>query len=140
LAWQRLEFPVGETRRCGAILFPRRVRRDLIQPKPNQTNQKTKHMAINLRPLGDRVLVEPAEEKEVKKGGIIIPDSAKEKPTEGIIIALGTGKTDEDGKKLPFEVKKGDRVLVSKYGGTEIKLDGKEYKILNSDDILAVID
>jgi len=97
-------------------------------------------MAINLRPLGDRVLVEPAEEKEVKKGGIIIPDSAKEKPTEGIIIALGTGKTDEDGKKLPFEVKKGDRVLVSKYGGTEIKLDGKEYKILNSDDILAVID
>ena len=97
-------------------------------------------MAINLRPLGDRVLVEPAEEKEVKKGGIIIPDSAKEKPTEGIIIALGTGKTNDDGMKLPFEVKKGDRVLVSKYGGTEIKLDGKEYKILNSDDILAVID
>jgi len=97
-------------------------------------------MAINVRPLGDRVLVEPAEEKEVKKGGIIIPDSAKEKPTEGIIIALGTGKTDDNGKKVPFEVKKGDRVLVSKYGGTEIKLDGKEYKILNSDDILAVID
>ena len=97
-------------------------------------------MAINVRPLGDRVLVEPAEEKEVKKGGIIIPDSAKEKPTEGIIVALGTGKTDDNGKKVPFEVKKGDRVLVSKYGGTEIKLDGKEYKILNSDDILAVID
>jgi chaperonin GroES len=97
-------------------------------------------MAINLRPLGDRVLVEPAEEKETKKGGIIIPDTAKEKPTEGIVVALGTGKTDEDGKKIPFEVKKGDRVLVSKYGGTEIKLDGKEYKILNSDDILAVID
>ena len=97
-------------------------------------------MAINLRPLGDRVLVEPAEEKEVKKGGIIIPDSAKEKPTEGLVVALGTGKTDDNGKKVPFEVKKGDRVLVSKYGGTEIKLDGKEYKILNSDDILAVID
>ena len=97
-------------------------------------------MAINVRPLGDRVLVEPAEEKEVKKGGIIIPDSAKEKPTEGLVIALGTGKTDDNGKKLPFEVKKGDRVLVSKYGGTEIKLDGKEYKILNSDDILAVIE
>ena len=97
-------------------------------------------MAINVRPLGDRVLVEPAEEKEVKKGGIIIPDSAKEKPTEGVVVALGTGKTDDNGKKLPFEVKKGDRVLVSKYGGTEIKLDGKEYKILNSDDILAVID
>jgi chaperonin GroES len=94
----------------------------------------------NLRPLGDRVLVEPAEEKEIKKGGIIIPDTAKEKPQEGIIIALGTGKTDDNGKKVPFEVKKGDRVLVSKYGGTEIKLDGKEYKILNTDDILAVID
>jgi len=97
-------------------------------------------MAINLRPLGDRVLVEPVEEKEVKKGGIIIPDTAKEKPTEGIIRALGTGKTDDDGKKIPFEVKVGDRVLVSKYGGTEVKLDDKEYKILNSDDILAIIE
>ena len=97
-------------------------------------------MAINLKPLGDRVLVEPAEEKEVKKGGIIIPDTAKEKPQEGVIVALGTGKTDDNGKKVPFEVKKGDRVLISKYGGTEIKIDGKELKILNSDDILAVID
>lgn len=97
-------------------------------------------MAMKLKPLGDRVLIEAVEEKEVKKGGIIIPDSAKEKPTESIIVALGTGKTDEDGNKVPFEVKKGDRVLVSKYGGTEVKLDGKEYKILNSDDILAVIE
>jgi chaperonin GroES len=97
-------------------------------------------MAINVKPLGDRVLVEPAEEKEVKKGGIIIPDTAKEKPTEGLVVALGTGKTDDNGKKIPFEVKKGDRVLVSKYGGTELKLDGKEYKIFNSDDILAVIE
>ena len=97
-------------------------------------------MAINVKPLGDRLLVEPVEEKEVKKGGIIIPDTAKEKPTEGLIIALGTGKTDDNGKKVPFEVKKGDRVLISKYGGTEIKLDGKEYKILNSDDILAIIE
>ena len=97
-------------------------------------------MALNVKPLGDRVLVEPVEEKEVKKGGIIIPDSAKEKPTEGLVRALGTGKTDDNGKKLPFEVKVGDRVLVSKYGGTEIKLDGKEYKLLNSDDILAIID
>ena len=97
-------------------------------------------MATKVRPLGDRVLVEPAEEKEQKQGGIIIPDSAKEKPTESIVVALGTGKTDDDGKKVPFEVKKGERVLVSKYGGTEIKLDGKEYKILNSDDILAIVD
>ncbi len=99
-------------------------------------------MALNVKPLGDRILVEPIEEKETKKGGIIIPDSAKEKPTEStvVVVALGTGKTDDNGKKVPFEVKKGDRVLVSKYGGTEIKLDGKEYKILNSDDILAVIE
>jgi chaperonin GroES len=97
-------------------------------------------MAMNVKPLGDRILVEPAEEKEVKKGGIIIPDSAKEKPTEAIVVALGTGKTDDDGKKIPFEVKKGDRVLISKYGGTEIKLNDKEYKILNSDDILAVLE
>lgn len=97
-------------------------------------------MAINVKPLGDRVLIEQVEEKETKKGGIIIPDTAKEKPSEGIIVALGTGKTDENGKKIAFEVKKGDRVLVSKYGGTEIKLDGKEYKLLNVDDILAVIE
>ena len=97
-------------------------------------------MAIKVKPLGARVLVEAAAEQEVKKGGIIIPDSAKEKPQEAIIIALGTGKVDDNGKKVPFEVKKGDVVLVSKYGGTEIKLDGKEYKILNSDDILAVLE
>src|SRR5215472_2198228 len=97
-------------------------------------------MALNVKPLGDRILVEAVEEKEVKKGGIIIPDTAKEKPMESVVVALGTGKTDDNGKKVPFEVKKGDRVLVTKYGGTEIKLDGKEYKILNSDDVNAVLD
>jgi chaperonin GroES len=96
-------------------------------------------MALNIKPLGDRVLVEPIEEKEVKKGGIIIPDTAKEKPQEGKVVALGTGKTDDDGKRIPFEVKVGDRVLVSKYGGTEVKLNDKEYKLLNSDDVLAII-
>ena len=80
-------------------------------------------MALNVKPLGDRVLVEPVEEKETKKGGIIIPDSAKEKPTEGVIRALGTGKKNDDGKVQPFEVKVGDRVLISKYGGTEIKIE-----------------
>ena len=97
-------------------------------------------MALNVKPLGDRVLVEPVEEKETKKGGIIIPDTAKEKPMEGVIRALGTGKTDDNGKKVPFEVKVNDRVLISKYGGTEIKVDGKEYKILGADDILAILD
>ncbi len=94
---------------------------------------------LKIKPLGDRVLVETIEETETKKGGIIIPDSAKEKPQESKIVALGTGKIDDDGKKVPFEVKKGDIVLTNKYGGTEIKLDGVEYKILNQDDILAVI-
>ena len=99
-------------------------------------------MTLNVRPLGDRILVEPVEEKENKgkKGVIIIPDIAKEKSMESLVVAVGTGKTDDDGRKVPFEVKKGDRVLVNKYGGTEIKLDGKEYKILNGDDVLAVID
>jgi len=92
--------------------------------------------------VGDRILVESVEEKENKgkKGEIIIPDTAKEKPMESVVVALGTGKTDDNGRKVPFEVKKGDHVLVSKYGGTEIKLDGKDYKILNGDDILAVIE
>lgn len=97
-------------------------------------------MATKVKPLGDRVLVVPAEDKESEKGGIIIPDTAKEKPTESVIVELGTGKTDDNGKSLPFEFKKGDRVLTTKYGGTEIKLDGKDYKILNSDDILAVLE
>ena len=95
--------------------------------------------STNLRPLGDRVLVEPAEEKEVKKGGIIIPDSAKEKPMESVVIALGTGKKNEDGKITAFEVKVGDRVLISKYGGTEVKLDEKKYTLVREDDILGVI-
>jgi chaperonin GroES len=95
---------------------------------------------MNVKPLGDRVLVKPLEEKEVKKGGIIIPDTAKEKPQEGKIVALGTGKTDDDGKKIPFEVKKGDRVMYSKYGGTEIKIDGEDYLILREDDILGVLE
>ena len=97
-------------------------------------------MKSNVRPVGDRILVEAVEEKETKKGGIIIPDTAKEKPMESLVIALGTGKTDDKGQKIPFEVKKGDRVLVAKYGGTEIKLDGKDYRILTSDDVLAVIE
>jgi chaperonin GroES len=119
-------------RGCGGIL---------IQGKNQEQENEKKHtMALNVKPLGDRILVEPVEEKEVKKGGIIIPETAKEKPMESIVVALGTGKTDDNGKKVPFEVKKGDRVLVSKYGGTEIKLDGKEYKILNSDDLLAVLE
>ncbi len=95
---------------------------------------------MNVKPLGDRVLVQPIEQEEVKKGGIIIPDTAKEKPQEGKVIAVGPGKRDESGKLIPMDVKKGDRVLYSKYGGTEIKIDGKEYLIMREDDILGVLD
>ncbi|MBU4310498.1 co-chaperone GroES [bacterium] len=92
-----------------------------------------------IKPLGDRVLVKPLEPKEVKKGGIIIPDTAKEKPQEGKVVEVGKGKMLEDGKVVPLEVKKGDKVLYSKYGGTEIKLEGEEYLILKEEDILAII-
>ena len=97
-------------------------------------------MPTKIQPLGDRVLVEPLEEGEVKKGGIIIPDTAKEKPTTGKVIAVGTGKVDDNGKKIPFNVKKGDKVLMPKYGGTEVKLDDKTYQIMREDDILGVIE
>ncbi len=96
-------------------------------------------MALNVRPLADRVIVKPIEETEVKKGGIIIPDNAKEKPTEGEVVALGTGKRDDDGKVIAFTVKKGDKVLISKYGGTEIKIDGNMYLIMREDDILGIL-
>ena len=95
---------------------------------------------MNVRPLGDRVLVQPIEQDEVKKGGIIIPDTAKEKPQEGKVIAVGPGKRDDNGKLIAMDVKKGDRVLISKYGGTEIKIDGKDYLIMREDDILGVLE
>ena len=94
---------------------------------------------MNVKPLGDRVLVQAIEQDEVKKGGIIIPDTAKEKPQEGKIVAVGPGKH-EDGKLVPMNVKKGDRVLYSKYGGTEIKIDGKDHLIMREDDILGIVD
>ena len=95
---------------------------------------------MNIKPLGDRVLVEAVEQKEVMKGGIYIPDTAKEKPQEAKVIAVGPGKRDDQGKLIPMEVKAGDIVLTSKYGGTEIKLDDKEYKIVSSSDILAIVE
>ena len=96
-------------------------------------------MSANIKPLGDRVLLEIRENTEQMKGGILIPDSAKEKPQEYTVIALGTGKKDDNGNAIPFDVKVGDIVLTSRYGGTEVKVDGKEYKIVNQDDILAVV-
>jgi chaperonin GroES len=94
---------------------------------------------VNIKPLGDRVLVKPLDEKEVVKGGIIIPDTAKEKPQEGTIAAVGTGKRDDSGKLIEFTVKVGDKVLISKYGGTEVKVGGEEVLILNESDILGIV-
>lgn len=95
---------------------------------------------MNVKPLGDRAIVQPIEAEEVKKGGIIIPDTAKEKPQEGKVVAVGAGKRDDNGKLIPMDVKKGDRVLYGKYSGTEIKVDGKEYMIMREDDILGIIE
>lgn len=94
---------------------------------------------INIQPLGDRVLVKQVEEKEQIKGGIIIPDAAKEKSQEAEVVALGTGKTDENGKKTAFEVKVGDKVLIAKYGGTEVKAGDEKFTLLREDDILAIL-
>ncbi|MCK4546786.1 MAG: co-chaperone GroES [Candidatus Eisenbacteria sp.] len=94
---------------------------------------------MNIKPLQDRVLVKPLKEKEVKKGGIIIPDTAKEKPQEGTVAAVGPGRILESGTRVDLEVKKGDRVLYGKYSGTEVKVDNQEYLILREADILAIV-
>ena len=93
-----------------------------------------------IRPLGDKILVKPAEAKEVKRSGIIIPDTAKEKPQEGEIIAVGKGKTTDDGKVIALDVKAGDKVLFGKYSGTEVKIDDADYLIMTQDDILGIIE
>ena len=95
---------------------------------------------MKVRPLHDRLIVKRLEEEEKTKGGIIIPDTAKEKPIEGKVIAAGTGRINKDGKKMPMEVKTGDRILFAKYGGTEVKMDGEEYLMMKEEDVLAVIE
>jgi chaperonin GroES len=96
--------------------------------------------AMKIRPLHDRILVERLEEKEVRKGGIIIPDTAKEKPQEAKVIAVGNGKVGENGKKIPLDVKAGDKILFGKYSGSEVKIDDKEYLILREEDVLAILE
>ncbi|HYE90382.1 MAG TPA: co-chaperone GroES [Terriglobales bacterium] len=94
---------------------------------------------MKIRPLHDRILVERLEEQEVKRGGIIIPDTAKEKPQEGRVMAVGTGKVTDDGKRLGLDVKVGDKILFGKYSGSEVQVEDKEYLILREEDILAVL-
>jgi len=95
-------------------------------------------MAVHVKPLSDRILVRRLEDTEVKRGGIIIPDTAKEKPQQGEVIAVGPGRF-EDGKRVPLDVKKGDKVLMGKYSGSEVKIDGTDYIIIREDEVLAVV-
>jgi chaperonin GroES len=95
---------------------------------------------MKLRPLQDRILVQRLEEETTTKGGIIIPDTAKEKPAEGKVVAVGNGKIGEDGKRIALEIKKGDRILFGKYSGTEVKIEGEEYLIMREDDVLGIVD
>jgi chaperonin GroES len=97
-------------------------------------------MALSLKPLGDRVVVEPIEQEEVTAGGIVLPETAKEKPQQGKILAAGPGARDEDGKRIELDVKVGDKVLYAKYAGTEFKLDGKKLLILRESDLLAILE
>lgn len=95
---------------------------------------------MKIRPLHDRILVKRMEEQEVRKGGIIIPDTAKEKPQEGKVIAVGNGKVSEDGKRIPLDVKSGDKILFGKYSGNEVKIEDEEYVILREEDVLAILE
>lgn len=97
-------------------------------------------MALSLKPLGDRVVVEPIEQDEITAGGIVLPESAKEKPQQGNVLAAGPGGRDEDGKRIPMDVKVGDKVLYAKYSGTEFKIDNKELLILRESDLLAIVE
>jgi chaperonin GroES len=107
--------------------------------KPRSETLSWEEFSMNVRPLADRILVRRIEEKETVKGGIIIPDTAKEKPQEGEVVAVGPGRLTEEGKRIAIEVKKGDRVLIGKYSGTDVKIDGTEYVILREDDVLGVL-
>ena len=97
-------------------------------------------MSISIKPLGDRVVVEPIEQEELTSGGIVLPETAKEKPQKGNVLAIGPGGRDDDGKRIPMDVKEGDTVLFAKYSGTEIKLDSKKVLILRESDLLAIVD
>jgi chaperonin GroES len=112
-----------------------------LRPVPNRApaSPLTPAPTMKLRPLHDRVLVRRLEEQDDKHGNIIIPDTAKEKPQEGNVIAVGTGRVTEDGKKLPLALKEGDRILFGKYSGSEVKLDGQEYLIMKEEDVLGII-
>jgi len=111
-----------------------------LRPVPDRVpTRPMAQVSTKLRPLHDRVLVRRLEEQDDKHGSIIIPDTAKEKPQEGKVVAVGTGRMTEDGKKLPLALKEGDRILFGKYSGSEVKLDGQEYLIMKEEDVLGIV-
>jgi chaperonin GroES len=126
----------ANTNRCrGCVL-----RRSVIGSERHQIQMLWRKVDMKIKPLNDRILVVRVEEEKKTSGGIIIPDTAKEKPQEGKVVAVGPGKMGDDGKRIALDIKAGDRVLFSKYGGTEIKVDGVEHLFMREDDILGIID
>jgi chaperonin GroES len=119
--------------------FTPSTRASYLAPERHTRRRRVDYMATKIRPLQDRVLIKRVQEEEKTKGGIIIPDTAKEKPIEGEVIAVGNGKVEEDGTVRKLDVKTGDRVLFGKFAGTEVKLDGQEHLILREDDIMGVV-
>src|SRR5205814_8533572 len=109
-------------------------------PRPDRRHRNQELKSMNVRPLQDRIIIQRLDEGEQKVGGIIIPDSAKEKPQQGKVIAAGNGKSKDDGTRTPLDVKAGDRILFGKYSGQEIKLDGEDYLIMREDEVLGVVD
>jgi chaperonin GroES len=114
--------------------------RKCFEASPGRQQEARRRIEMKIRPLYDRILVKRLEPQELKKGGIIIPDTAKEKPMEAEVVAVGKGKVTDEGKELPLVVKKGDRILIGKYAGTEIKIDEEEHLILREDEVLAVLE
>jgi chaperonin GroES len=113
---------------------------DFLSARSQLSLINTKELEMNIRPLHDRIIVERLEEETITAGGLIIPDSAKEKPQQGKVVAVGKGKKADDGKIIAMDVKVGDRVLFGKYAGTEVKVDGKEYLMMREDDIMGVVE
>jgi len=123
------------------VIFPRKIRYRQGQQKIlKDFNNKKGGLRMKIRPLYDRLIVRRVAEEEKTKGGIIIPDTAKDKPTEGEVVAAGKGRLLEDGKVIPMDVKQGDRILFSKYAGNEVKIDGVEYLIMREEDVLGIIE
>jgi chaperonin GroES len=136
LRWVGSEEDFGYTAHRGVARS-----RELPEGTPNiegdSRMSKNKGVSMNVKPLADRILVRRLEQKEEVRGGIIIPDTAKEKPTEGEVVAVGPGRVSKDGKRIALEIERGDRVLLGKYSGTEVKIDGEDFVILREDDVLA---